>query len=222
MRTLYHTILSPFCRKIRLILKEKKLDFDLEIKKTWERRPQFLTLNPSGEVPVLVEINGTVIAHHQAICEYLEEAYPESTLLGDSLANRAEVRRLVGWFDELLYQEVSGPLIFEKVEKRLLGLGGPDSTVLRRAYHLIHRHLDYIGVLADHRNWLGGHSFSLADIAAAAHFSSLDYLGDVPWDKHEKAKDWYARVKSRPIFRTLLEDYMPGISPATTYKNLDF
>src|SRR4028118_1612478 len=72
------------------------------------------------------------------------------------------------------------------------------------------------------RNGLAGDQMTYADLAAAAHLSCADYLGDVPWDEDETAKDWYARVKSRPAFRTLLADRMPGMPPPSHSAALPF
>jgi len=224
MRTLYHYWLCPFSRKIRLVLAEKKLDFELEVEHPWERRPEFMDLNPAGKVPVLVDLNGTVVVDSMAIAEYLDEAYPERLLIGTNLAHRAEVRRLTAWFDDKFAQEVSVSLILEKILKRHLyqDHSGPNSAVLRLVKTYIHDHLAYISWLVDRRKWLAGDEFSLADVTAAAHLSVVDYLGDVPWDKHELAKDWYARIKSRPSFRPLLSDRLPGRPPPSHYEDLDF
>jgi glutathione S-transferase len=222
MRILHHLWLSPYARKVRVALKEKGLDFELALEKVWERRPEFLALNPAGTVPVLVDDDGSVIAESGVICEYLEEAYAEAPLLGESSAERAEVRRLVAWFDLKFAREVTDNLYREKVMKRFLGLGEPSSQAIRAGHANIHYHLDYIAWLAERRRFLAGEHFSLADIAAAAHLSSLDYLGDVPWAQHAGAKDWYARLKSRPSFRPLLADRIPGTLPPVHYADLDF
>lgn len=224
MRTLYHYWLCPFSRKVRLILSEKKLDFELEAERTWERRPEFLTLNPAGKVPLLVDLNGTAVIDSMAIAEYLDEAYPERLLIGAGLAQRAEVRRLTAWFDDKFAQEVSVSLIVEKVLKKHLykDHSGPNSAVLRLIKTYMYDHLTYISWLVDRRKWLAGDEFSLADVTAAAHLSVVDYLGDVPWDKYELAKEWYVRIKSRPSFRALLSDRLPGIIPAPHYADLDF
>jgi glutathione S-transferase len=143
-------------------------------------------------------------------------------LIGHQPIARAEVRRLVHWFDEKFNAEVTENLVGEKMTKRYLGKGGPSSKAVRAGHANIHSHLDYIGYLTERRTWLAGDDFSLADIAAAAHLSSIDYLGDVPWAEHEEAKDWYARIKSRPSFRSILEDNIPGAPPQKHYANLDF
>jgi len=222
MRTLFHLWLSPQCRAIRLQLATKDLDFDMKVEKVWERRPEFLACNPAGSVPVLVEPDGRVVAAHNAIMEFIEEAYPDPPLIGVEPGERAEVRRLVAWFDDKFGPEVTDNLVNEKIMKRFLGLGEPNSSAIRAGQTNIHHHLDYISWLIERRKWLAGDEFSLADITAAAHLSAVDYLDDVPWDDHEPAKDWYMKLKSRPAFRPLLADNIPGCPPARHYADLDF
>ena len=222
MRTLYHFPLDAGCREIRIILAEKKLDCELKAEKIWERRSGFLKLNPAGEVPVLVDDDGAALPGARVIAEYLEEVYPEPSLLGRTPLDRAEVRRLVDWFARKFHREVTQGLVEERIMKRFLGLGAPSSRAIRAGLHNINHHLDYIAWLSERRRWLAGDAFSLADIAAAAHLSTVDYLGDVPWETHPEAKNWYARVKSRPSLRPLLADLVPGAPPPKHYANLDF
>ena len=222
MRLLYHLPLSPFARKVRLVLGEKRLPFELQLEKTWERRPEYLELNPAGTVPTLVEENGLVVPDSGVICEYLDEAYPETPLLGRKHAERVEVRRLVAWFDGKFAREVTANLLGEKFMKRLSGRGNPDAGALRAGYANMRAHMEYIGWLSETRKWLGGDALSLADFAAAAHLSALDFAGDVDWAMSPATKDWYARIKSRPSFRPLLADRVSGILPPAHYADLDF
>ncbi|KZD12315.1 glutathione S-transferase family protein [Oceanibaculum pacificum] len=226
MRILYHQWLSPFCRKIRLILAEKDLAFELKEERVWDRRSDFLAMNPACQVPVLVDDEApnetAVLADSTVIAEYLEEVYPQRLLIMGSPVERAEIRRLSAWFDGKFDEEVTRNLVGEKLMKRLLGLGGPSSEAIRAGLSNIHYHLDYIGYLCERRTWLGGDHLSLADLAAAAHLSCIDYIGNVPWDEHGDAKEWYARVKSRPSFRPLLADRMAGSAPPAHYADLDF
>lgn len=221
-RTLYHLWLHPFSRKIRLTLAEKNLDHELVVEKTWERRTAFLQMNPAGDVPVLVDEDGTTLTSSCVISEYLEEVYRDVDLLGEDPVQRAETRRLMAWFDLKFNREVTENLIGEKMMKRLLKLGEPHGPAIRAGHANIHYHLDYIGFLLEDRNWLAGERFSLADITAASHLSCIDYIGDVPWDAHAPARKWYARVKSRPAFQGLLQDTVPGFEPARQYKTVDF
>jgi glutathione S-transferase len=222
MRTLYHLWLSPFCRKVRIALLEKKIEFQMRVENVWERRPEFLALNPAGEVPVLVEPDGTALSDSAAICEFLDEVHPDPLLIGRSALERAEVRRLAAWFDRKFNHEVTQNLVDEKIMKRFLKLGEPNSQAIRAGHANLRHHLDYVAFLVERRKWLAGDALSLADIAAASHLSVIDYLGDVPWDEHESAKDWYARIKSRPSFRPILADHIPGVPPPRHYADLDF
>lgn len=222
MITLYHLWLSPGCRKVRLLLGEKKLEFNMQIEKTWRRDPEFLALNPTGDVPVIVDEDGTKVCGSQVICEYLDEMYGEPSLIGTGAVERAEVRRLISWFDEKFQDEVIHNLVTEKIMKRFLGLGEPNSNAIRAGHKNIRTHLNYIDWLVDRRSWLAGDAMSLADLTAAAHLSCVDYLGDVPWADHPNSKDWYVRVKSRPAFRSLLGDHIPGAPPPPHYADLDF
>ena len=227
MAKLYHHPLDPHSRFIRLILAEHGLEPDFVEERVFERRQDFLLLNPAGTVPVLVEEDGTIVPGAGPIAEYLEETRGEARrLMPETPADRAEVRRLVEWCNVKLYSEVSHWLVTEKVYKRFMsaaqGGGAPEMELVRAARSNIRHHLRYIGYLVGHRNWLAGDALTYADLAAAAHLSCVDFLGDVPWAEDEMAKSWYARVKSRPSFRALLTDRVAGITPADSYANLDF
>ena len=223
MFRLYHLPLSPFCRKVRLVLAEKRVEVDLIEERPWERRLDFLRMNPAGKVPVLVTKEGNVLSESRAITGYLEEKHPEPPLMPtDSLA-RAEVRRLVAWFDDKFNREVTENLLHERVTKRMSRSGYPDGQCLKAGSKNIRVHLDYMTFLFEGHNWLAGNRMTMADLAAAAHISCLDYLGDVPWEEYPAVRDWYAVMKSRPGFRALLADHLPGFpSPPPHYADLDF
>lgn len=222
MRRLYHNELSPTSRKVRIALAEKRLDFDLCVQETWVRDETFLEINPSGEVPVLVEPGGVVVAGAWPICEYLEEVYPNPSLLGGDPRLRAEVRRLVDWFDTKFFREVTEPIVKEKLFRRMVSTGSPDSRLLRAGQLNIREHMKYIKYLFDRRRWLAGETLTYGDLTAAAHLSLIDYAGDVPWDDFKEAKEWYALVKCRPSFRPLLEAWIGKVRPPQHYADLDF
>jgi glutathione S-transferase len=224
-RTLHHFPLDPASRQVRLALGEKRLPFAEAVVRYWERPKEFTELNPSGVTPVLVEGAGEdplVLCEARAILDYLEEAHPEPALLGREAAERAEARRLISWFDRKFEYEAGGYLLHEKMEKRLLGLGAPELANLRQGREGLKTHLAYIEGLLQAREWLAGRRLSLADFAAAAHLSVVDYFGDVPWADFAAAKTWYMKLKSRPAFRPLLADRWPGLNPARHYDDLDF
>ncbi len=221
MNTLYHYPLSPFSRKVRLCMAEKKIEVGLVEERYWEQDTDFLRRNPAGQVPVL-KMDGRTMADSTAICEYLEETHPTPALMPKDPHARYEARRLVGWFDDKFYREVTVKLTGERVFRKVMGTGYPDSTNVKAGAKAIKYHLDYMAYLLEDRRWLGGNEMTLGDFAAAAQLSCLDYTSDVDWHRHEVVKDWYAKIKSRPAFRSLLADEVPGFQPSTQYADLDF
>ena len=218
---LYHYPLSPFCRKLRLVLAEKEVEFELVEEPYWERRKEFLLLNPAGKVPVLRSPD-VIMCDSRAICEFLESVFPDPPLLPEDPYLQYEVRRLVAWFDEKVYQEVTSRLLMERMQRTIRRLGPPDGRSIRMARKSLKFHLEYIHFLLDNRRWLAGDRMSIADFAAAAHISCLDFIGDIEWEAAGAIKDWYATMKSRPAFRQLLAERIPGHTPPDHYADLDF
>lgn len=230
MLTLFHHPFCPHSRFVRLALGEYGLDAALAEERVWERRETFLMLNPAGTTPVLAEEGHPAVPGANIIAEYLDERHGatlgEHRLLPAKTDARVEVRRLTSWFNDKFFDEVSGPLVNERLYKRHMpaehGGGSPDTDVIRATRANIRYHLAYIGWLVRTRDWLAGEQLSYADLAAAAHLSTIDYLGDVPWNEDEAAKSWYVRVKSRPSFRVILADTLPGVPASHSYADLDF
>jgi glutathione S-transferase len=230
MVTLYHHAFCPHSRFVRLALAEMRIEPKLVEERPWERRREFLMMAAEGATPVLLEDHPPALPGAEVIAEYLDEtrglALGDRRLLPEDPAGRAEARRLMAWFNVKFFNEASQWLVREKILKRFMsaeqGGGGPDMQAVRAARMNVRYHLRYIGHLIGKRNWLAGNRLTYADLAAAAHLSCLDYLGDVQWDENEIARVWYARVKSRPSFRPLLADRLPGMTPSATYDDLDF
>lgn len=223
MWQLHHFPLCPFSRKLRILLGEKGVGYALVRESPWERRDEFLDMNPAGQTPVMTDpARGILLIDSMAICEYVEETVEKSAMINGTAVNRAEIRRLVAWFDTHFYQDVTAPLLHERMIKRVVDRTTPDSKVLREAMKAAVRHLDYTDYLLDHRNWLAGATMSLADLAAAAQISITDYLGGIDWRNHEQTARWYRGFKSRPSFRPLLAERMEQINPPAHYDDPDF
>ena len=227
MPRLLHFILDPQGRRIRLALAEYGVAVTLAEERPWQPSQQVLELNPAGLTPIYLEDSGIAISGAEAVTDYLEETVgTERSLIPGNAIARAEVRRLMAWFDVKFYAEVTEPVLTEKVIRRfvvsLSGRGSPDMQRMRSGLQLLKPHLDYIGALAEERSWLAGDHLSLADLAAAAHISAIDYLGEINWAEHPVAQTWYSRIKSRPSFRALLADTIPGVAPSAHYAELDF
>lgn len=221
MHRLFHMPLSPFCRKVRLVLAEKRIEVELVEERPWEKRMEYLRQNPAGTVPML-KTEALTLSDSSSICEYLEEVHPEPALMPKRPEARAEVRRMCQWFDDKFQREVTRNLLYERVNKRLAKAGYPDSQAIKDGMSAIKYHLDYLDWLLDQRRWLAGDAMTLADFAGAAQFSCLDYISGVDWEHSTAVKDWYAKIKSRPAFRSLLADKVPGLPQPAHYADLDF
>jgi glutathione S-transferase len=232
MHRLWHYRLCHRSRAVRLALGEHGVAFELAEEEPWAWRPAFLALNPAGELPVLELRDGPVICGAYAICEFIAEGMRPASgpvrptqLFPGGPEDRAEVRRLVDWMHGKLDREVLRDIIHEKVYARLADpatAGSPDADILRACRANLRYHLSYLGFLAYQRRWLAGDHISLADHVAAATLSSLDYLGEIAWDDHPVVKEWYSRMKSRPAFRPLLAERVPGCPAPVHYADLDF
>ena len=223
MWQLFQFPLCPFSRKVRLLLGEKGVGYELVRESPWLRRDEFIDMNPAGQTPVMVDAaRATVLIDSMAICEYLEETVDKAAMINGTAVNRAEIRRLTTWFDTQFFRDVTGPLLFERMEKRVAHKMAPDAKALRESMKAAIRHLDYTDYLLDHRQWLGGATLSLADLAAAAQISVTDYLGGIDWKGHEQTARWYRGLKSRPSFRPLLSERMELVSPPAHYDDVDF
>jgi glutathione S-transferase len=227
MPKLLHFTLDPQGRRLRLSLAEYGESVTLAEERPWQPSQQVMDLNPAGLTPIFIEDSGVAIAGAEAVTEYLEETRGRTkSLIPGSAVERAEVRRLLSWFDMKFYAEVTEPVLTEKVIRRFVaspsGRGSPDMQRMRSGLQLLKPHLDYLGALAEERSWLAGDHLSLADLAAAAHISAIDYLGEINWGDHPVAGTWYSRIKSRPSFRALLADHIPGVAPSAHYAELDF
>ncbi len=222
MVLLIHHPASTASRKIRLLMAEKHMLFVLKEEDPWNLSPEIYKINVAGELPVFI-FDGNVLTGNYAITEFLEEIKTdEIKLIGGDARQRAEIRRLTEWFDIKFDKEVSRPLIKEKIHKRFNQNQAPDSKILKTALNNLNFHMEYIDWLCESRNYLAGNSFSLADIAAAAQLSVIDYLGDIQWEGYKNAKLWYSKIKSRPSFKDILKDKIKGILPSKHYANLDF
>lgn len=232
MHRLIHFRLCPFSRSIRLLTAELKLEMELAEEQPWALSRDFLAINPAGDLPVLELDNGPAICGAYAISEYLSEtvdghAYERSTapIIPGTRIERSEIRRLIDWFHRKLHGEAIAHILEERVygAHRRENRAGPDTDLLGVVRQNLRYHLSYISHLAEHRNWLGGEHMSFADLAAAAQLSCADYLGEIVWEERQAARDWYARMKSRPSMRAILSERVPGTPlPPSYYVDPDF
>ncbi len=214
MRRLIHLVLSPTSRLVRLMLGEKRIAID-------PVHPE----DPLAHLPVLRELDGTVVTGLWAIIDHLENEHPERPLLPDDPLQRAEALRLFDWTMNNFHEEATKRIVFEKGAQAQTGSlirRPPNMETVRNGRAALKAALPPLGALAERNGFLACRDVTLADLSLAAHISALDYFGEVPWAENLALTEWYTRMKSRPSFRPLLADRVPGQPPVSHYAELDF
>ncbi len=214
MRRLTHLILAPSSRFARLVIGEKRLTCDCPAAE-----------DAQAHLPIFVDLDGTRCEGLWAIIDHLEGNYPERPLTPEEPAARTETLRWLDWAMGPFHEQVTQKIVFEKASPRFTGglaRRAPDMNVIRQGREAIKPALATIGKIAEQRGNLAERDCTLGDFAVAAQISTLDYFGEVPWAEFPQATEWYIRMKSRPSFRTLLGDRVPGQPPVSHYAELDF
>ena len=221
MITLYHYYLCSSSRYIRLILEEQKIKYETQLENYWKPQKDFLQLNPAGHLPVIVNEENFPVIGANACIEYIKDLEVKPRLFVDDYREKAEINRLVHWFDVIFKKEVFDPIIYEKVFSGILDNITPNSENIRAALNNLDFHIQYFNYLLNNKNYFIKDELTYLDFLAAANFSVLDYLGLLNLKSHENIRNWYFKVKSRPSFKTLLKDQIVGLYPDENYKNMD-
>jgi glutathione S-transferase len=214
MRRLIHLMLSPSCRLARLMVAEKRVACD-----------PVMSDNPKQPMPVFVDMDGTRAEGVWAILDHLEHHYPDHPLAPADDAARLACLRWLDWAMGPFHEQVTQRIVYEKAAPRFTGAGfsrAPDMNVIRSGREELKQALKAIGAAAETNGNLACRETTLGDLAVAAHLSTLDYFGEVPWTDFPTAAEWYVRMKSRPSFRSILADRVPGQPPVSHYAELDF
>ncbi|MEC7290457.1 MAG: glutathione S-transferase family protein [Pseudomonadota bacterium] len=224
MKRLWHWPIDPLARTVRLIMGEKGWSFESIEIRPWVSDLELAALAPGASAPALLDTDAEVktsAVGSLAICEYVEEAQQNPRLLPFTAMEKAEARRLWQWAEES-FAGINNTLLAERVTQWVKRDRSPDSLALRQGAHALKNRMTFLNALAGERAYIAGRNLSIADLSVAAHLSAYDYFGDVPWDLTPDLKAWYARMKSRPSFRSLLEDRVGNAKPVKHYTDLDF
>jgi glutathione S-transferase len=201
MIKLYDFLPCPFGQKVRIILAEKGLSYELiqvDLTQGEQRKPDFLRLNPFGRVPVLIDEDITIY-DSTIIAEYLEDEYPEPPLLPaiGSSALRARARTWEDFADTSFTAQV-GQLMGE--------MGKPeadrDPARLQRSQTLVERALSFINHELQGQEYLA-QQFSVADIAFVPRLVVLKDLGVDPGQNRPNVEAWLNRMVERPSIQSL-------------------
>lgn len=214
MRRLIHLMLSPSCRLARLMVGEKRIACD-----------PALSEDPRQTMPLFLDMDGTRAEGVWAILDHLESNYPDTPLAPSDDNVRRMALRWVDWAMGPFHEQVTQRIVYEKAAPKHTGASfsrTPDMNVIRAGREQLKLALAEIGQAAERNGNLAARECTLGDLAVAAHLSALDYFGEAPWSDFPAASEWYVRIKSRPSFRSILADRVPGQPPVSHYAELDF
>ncbi len=206
MLTLYGALLSPFVRKVRIVLAEKKVEYELVPQSPFEKSAEFLKKSPLGRIPALDDEQGRSLADSSIIAEYLEERFPEPALLPRDPYERARVR----WFDEYadggMAPTLTGKIFFQRVVNTSLMKNKPDEAALADGIQELARFFTYLEDEIDGNDYLVGNTFSLADISVGCQLINLRHAHiSIDAAEHPTLRRWFDRVTSRPSIAALIE-----------------
>lgn len=205
---LYGAMLSPFVRKVAVVLTEKGISFDLGRGGPGSTDPEFLSCSPLGKIPA-IDDDGFQLADSTAITVYLDAQYPEPRLIPDDPRLRGKA---VFWdeFADTVLGAAGLKILFNRlVGPKLLKVGGDEAVALQGEAELP-RWVDWLESVAPKQDWLLGETFSIADISIASIFRTLAYVGHgVDPVARPKTAAWYARVTARPAWAAVAAQEEP-------------
>lgn len=207
-------------------MSELEIEYSMSREDYWLRRGEFLSNNPSASLPILVieedgQKLGPIIGYYP-IVEFLHEKFDKFYLMPDNFILLSEIRKYIFWFNDKFFREVTKVIVDEKVIRPLTRSGEPRSDYLRAAKNNLNHHFKILENILENNSYLVSDKVTLADIVAASHVSIVDYFGEIQWDLWPLIKHWYSILKSRPAFRLVLADRIPGLNPPSYYLDPDF
>jgi len=240
MLTLYHQGSSVCAAKVRIVLYEKKVEWEsqyVDVLKGEQFAPTYLKLNPNAVVPTLVH-DGKVIIESTVNCEYLDDVFSDPPLKPDDAFDLATMRIWTKRVDERLHPMTSvltyaashrhtilannSPEQVEEIinetrdpvkrsRKREWIELGMDSSTAREAVTEFVRTLEDMDKNLKSQEWIVGDRYSLADVALTPYLNRLSMLSMDPfWQRYPNVADWYARIQERESFKPALRDWVPA------------
>ena len=190
------SLTSPYVRKVRIVLAEKKIEYEFELDSPWSPGSNVPNINPLGKIPVLVLDEDTVLFDSRVISEYLDNVAPNNKLMPAPNRERTEVKRWEALADGICD---AAALIF--LEKKRPAERQDPEWIARQESKLI-RGLDYMAEQLGEHTWCMGTHFSMADIATGCALGYLAFrFPEIDWNiKHSNLARLYDKLMQRQAF----------------------
>jgi len=191
------SLASPFVRKVRIVLAEKKIEYDFEIDNPWKADAVTPKFNPLGKVPVLLLDDGRALFDSRVIASFLDSASPLSRLLPADPRERVEVRRCEALADGVLDAGVAARLENQREAKTR------NTAWIDRQLGKVRAGLAAMDAELGDRPWCAGSGYTLADIASGVCLGWLDFrYPDMGWRKdHASLARHFAKLSERSSFQ---------------------
>ena len=206
MLKIYGALLSPFVRKVRCVLTEKQVAYELVATNPFDKGGDFLKRSPLGRIPALDDEQGRSLADSTVIAEYLEERFPSPPLFPRDPYDRARVR----WFDEYadggMAPSLTAKVFFQRVISAKLIKGGCDEAVVQSGLKELPTFLGYLERELGGHDYLVAETFTLADVSVACQLVNLRHAGvEIDPAQFPTVAAWFTRIVARPSLKGLVD-----------------
>ena len=190
------SLTSPYVRKVRIVLAEKKIEYEFELDSPWSPGSNVPNINPLGKIPVLVLDEETTLFDSRVISEYLDNVAPNNKLMPAPNRERTEVKR---W--EALADGICDAAALTFLERKRPTERQDVDWITRQESKLI-RGLEYMAEQLGEHAWCMGTHFSLADIASGCALGYLAFrFPEIDWSvKHPNLARLYDKLMQRQAF----------------------
>ena len=202
--TLHGVTLSPFVRKIKIIMIEKGIDHE-QVMTPPSQDPEFLKISPLGKIPALVDEEGRAINDSSVMVNYLEERFPEKPVLPTDAYSRARAR----WFEAYSGSSFAPALVFgifgQRIVRPFLFGEATDENVVKEAIESAPKFFGYLEQEIKGKEYFVDNTYGLADISIACNFINLQHANfEIDAEKFPELASWYKRVTSREHYQQLI------------------
>jgi glutathione S-transferase len=213
--TIYGGAISPFVRKVRVVLAEKGIPYELEQVNPFTPPPEFLAISPLKRIPVLRDSDlpePNTLPDSSIICDYLEHKYPNPPLYPKDPFQRARALWFEEYADSIMASNVGSGLFFERIVKKMMRQQPDESVCQKTLTEKLPPLFDYLNKEVADKPYLAGDAFSIADISIGTIFVNYAHAGEVldagNWSALAK---YVANIHARPSFKALIDEESPLI-----------
>lgn len=211
----YGGSISPFVRKVRVVLAEKSVEYQLEQVNPFTPPPEFLAISPLKRIPVLRDTDvpePNTLPDSSIICDYLEHKFPNPPVYPKNPFERARALWFEEYADSIVAQNVGGGLFFERIVKKMLRQQPDESVCQKTLGEKLPPIFDYLNKEVAGKQYLVGNAFSIADASIGTMFVNYAHAGEsLDTGRWSDLAKYVAQTHARPSFKSLIDEESPAM-----------